>query len=274
MKLAAVFSAFAWLLASTFALAAWQGEAPSVGMPARLVDLVLPGTELEAANQSAKAPLALRVLAARPHGDAFRYEFEYWGLEPGEHDLRGYLRRKDGSTTDDLPPIPVSVRSVLPAGLVKPHPPDEREAPSFGGYRALLLGGGVVWTIGLAALLVAGHRRRRGLVAAAPKPRTLAERLEPLVQRAMRGELSREERSQLELGLLAYWRRKLALEQRKPAEALHELRGHAEAGPLLRSLEDWLHKPGPEREVDVRALLEPYERLPEDALETALAGKR
>jgi hypothetical protein len=181
--------------------------------------------------------------------------------------LRTGLRRKDGSTTDDLPPIPVTVRTLLPAGQVKPHSPAEGAVPSLGGYRTLLIAAGVVWVAGLVILLRAGRKRRQELGAARARPRTLAERLRPLVERAREGTLSRTERAQLELGLVAYWRRKLGLEERRPEDALAVLREHAEAGPLLTSLEQWLHMPAPPAEVDLAALLAPYRDLPPDAID-------
>ncbi len=43
------------------------------------------------------------------------------------------------------------------------------------------------------------------------------------------------------------------------------LREHEEAGPLLRRLEDWLHRPaGSAEPVDVAALLAPYQAIPAD----------
>jgi hypothetical protein len=262
--------AVAGLCLVAFVPLAWSQDQreSTVGFPARITDLVLPGTELEAAPSTAKTPVVLRITAVSPHGTAFRYDLEYSGLDPGEYDLRAFLKRKDGSSTDELPPIPVSVRSVLGPGQVKPHAPVEGGVPSFGGYRPLLIAGGVVWVVGLIVLLRAGRKRRREALVAARPPRTLAERLRPLVERAGKGELSRAERSQLELSLLAYWRRKLELEDRRPSEALELLREHADAGPLLRKLEEWLHAPGTVVEpAEVARLLEPYSQLPADLLD-------
>ena len=45
------------------------------------------------------------------------------------------------------------------------------------------------------------------------------------------------------------------------------LREHDEAGGLLKQLEIWLHRPGNAGEVDLAALLKPYQDLPADALE-------
>jgi len=260
MKLAAA------VLALALAVPPAQRET-TVGMPARIEALVLPGGELEATPVDSKSPIVLRIERTYPHGSEFRYDLEYTGLDPGEYDLAKFLHRKDASSTEDLPSIPVTVRSVLPAGQVKPHAPRTREAPDVGGYRRALIATGVVWIAVLVALLWIGRRRRQAEDAARPRVRTLAERLHPLVVSALEGRLSRSERSQLELGLVAYWRKKLGWEDRRPAEALVELREHAEAGPLLRSLEDWLHRPSRPEPVDVAALLAPYRDLPADALE-------
>jgi hypothetical protein len=83
----------------------------------------------------------------------------------------------------------------------------------------------------------------------------------------MQGELGRAERAQLELSLVAYWRRRLGLDDRRPEQVITLLREHEQAGPLLRGLEDWLHRPEPPEDVDVAALLAPYRDLPADALD-------
>ncbi len=239
----------------------------TVGMPARIEALVLPGSELEAAPSEEKSPIVLRIAATYPHGSEFRYDLEFTGLDPGEYDLKTFLHRKDGSSNADLPSIPVSIRTTLPPGQVKPHSPAAGEHPSLGGYRVIWIVCGVVWIAGLAAIVWMGRRRRLEEAAARPRPKSLAEKLEPLVESALEGKLSRAERAQLELGLVAYWRKRLGYEERGPAETIRLLREHPEAGPLLTSLEDWLHRPTDPKRVDVSALLAPYRNLPADALE-------
>ena len=44
------------------------------------------------------------------------------------------------------------------------------------------------------------------------------------------------------------------------AELHQQLKAHDEAGPLLRGLEDWLHRPPDTATVDIPTLLEPYRR--------------
>lgn len=262
------------LLAAPSARAQRNELSTTVGVPGRIEELVLPGGELEVAPHDPDAALVVRILRASPHGTAHRYDLEYWAYEAGEHDLRSALRRKDGSSVADLPPIPVHVASLLAPGALKPSAPPPGRAPRLGGYRALLWIGGGLWVAGLAALLLVGRARRREERALEERPLTLADRLRPLVERALANELTGPERAALELSLVAYWRRRLGLEEERPERALELLHQHAEAGPLLRALEDWLHRPAPTGEVDLAKLLAPYRDLPPDALELAKEARR
>jgi hypothetical protein len=150
-----------------------------------------------------------------------------------------------------------------------------RASPWLGGYRLLLWTGGIVWIVGLFAILLWGRGRRRKGAGSETVPLTLADRLRPLVQKARTGELSLTQRAELERMLLAYWRTRLQLGDLKATEAFAELRRHPEAGPLLAALETWLHRPGSGRDLDVAPLLEPYAHLPaEPALAEPMAGRR
>jgi hypothetical protein len=91
---------------------------------------------------------------------------------------------------------------------------------------------------------------------------SLADRLKPLVNAAVAGTLSKGQHAELERLLIGYWRKRLALEQASPAEAMTVMRNHPEAGPLIRNLEEWLHRPAARADaVDVAALLRPYQDL-------------
>ena len=241
----------------------------TVGMTGKLEGVVLPGSELEAAPLTdRKTKAVVRVVRVYPHGTAFRYDLEYFGLEPGTHDLRQYLQRKDGSPLGELPPIPVQVKPVLPPGQVQPNKLEIEAGSRLGGYRFLAIGAAGVWALGLVAIVLSFFfPRRKTTVTANERPVSLAERLRPLVEGALAGKLSRPELANLERALLAYWRKRLKLEKAEPGEAVEALRKHPEAGPLLAQLEAWLHRPGPPEPVDVGALLAPYRALPPDALE-------
>jgi hypothetical protein len=238
-----------------------------VGLPARIEGLVLPGPELEARPPEKppekkgirRPPLVLRVAAVYPHGTAHRYDLVWYALEPGRYDLRDHLRRKDGHSIQHLPPLPVEASSVLPPGQVLPNPLNPRPSPWVGGYRLVLVAGGVVWVLGLLAVLFVGRRRRPAAEQTQAAPVTAADRLRPLVESAVAGTLTPGQWAELERTLLAFWRRRLGLEQAAPAEAMARLRRHPEAGQLLEQLEAWLHRPGPPGPVDLAALLRPYQ---------------
>jgi hypothetical protein len=246
-------------------LHAQETRVSTVGLPAR-AQLVLPGSELKVKRPERKDPLVLRIVSVSPHGAAFRYEFEYYGLEKGTFDLRDYLRRKDGSSTADLRPIPARIESVLPPGQVRPNDLQPAETPRPGGYWLALTVGGALWVLGLLAILFIGRRRCKTLQAVT-RPATVADRLRPLIEGAMAGKLGPDRLAELERGLILFWSRRLGLLDRKPHEALAELRHHPEAGPLLAQLEIWLHRPSPLATIDVAALLEPYRTAPADAFD-------
>jgi len=236
--------------------------ATTVGMPQRIVDLILPGSPLEVLPIERDAPMVVRILQTIGHGpDQNRYELEYYCLDPGEYDLAKFFRRVDGSSTDDLPAINVTVKSQLGAGQVKPHELLTRETPRVGGYRLWLILGGILWFFGLLALLFGGRKKLTPEEEAA-KRISLADRLKPLVEDAMHGKLDDGKQAELERMLLTYWRGKLDLNDASAAEAITTLRKHETAGELLRQLEGWLHMPADRRQqVDVGKLLEPYRNI-------------
>lgn len=236
-----------------------QAGPPTVGMEGRL-EATLPGTLLAARPVDEKSRVILRIADTRPHGTLIWYDLRYVGLEPGRYDLRDYLVRQNGSATNDLPALPVEVVGLLPPT----HQGELVEQPRgvlrlFGGYRNALLAAGAVWALTLVPLLLVGRKPAAAPTAAAVAHEpTLAERLRPLVEQAAAGQLSIDGKAHLERLLLSHWRERLQLGDKSPAEAIAALRQHAEAGALLRALEDWLHRPPGVARVDVSALLAPY----------------
>jgi hypothetical protein len=246
---------------------------PTVGMEG-YVQIMLSGTLLEARPVEPKAKLLLRVADARPHGILFDYDLRYIGFVPGKYDLRDYLIRKDGSSTNDLPKIPVEVTGLLPVKHRGELVPQETSTlPSLGGYKGTLIAVAIVWAVLFVPLWLT---RRKPKAIEAPKveakPLTLANRLRPLVVRAVEGKLSRDELAQLERMLLNYWREKLGLREESMIEAVQKLRQHPQGGELLREMENWLHRPPGSAKVDVNALLAPY-REPVATTAPAPVGK-
>jgi hypothetical protein len=242
----------------------------TVGMSGRLSGVVLPGPELKGKEPDRADPIVLRVARVDPHGSAFRYDLEYYALEPGRYDLRNYLVRPDGKPAAGLQPLDVVATPVLPPGQVEPNKIEIEPGPRVGGYRILVIVLLSLWALGLLALIASFFFPRRGQgVAASARPVSLAEKLRPLVEGATKGTLSRAELAGLERGLLAYWRKRLGLENAEPGAAVERLRKHPEAAPLLAQLEVWLHRPEPHAPVDLAGLLAPYRNLPPDAVDLA-----
>ncbi len=250
---------------------------PTVGMPARLEAVVLPGPELQAKPLENRAdPIVLRVLETYPHGTAHRYDLEFYGLEPGTFDLTNYLKPVDPKAESlTLPPLLVEILPILPPEAFRPNPLKASGTPWLGGYRLALIGIGTAWVLGLVAILTLGRRRvgQASGVSESNAPATVADRLRPLVEAAMAGTLDADRRAELERTLITYWRERLDLEDLDAIEALAVLRSHEEAGPLLQRLEDWLHRPpGTVESVDLSALLEPYRDQTASSLERGGAG--
>jgi hypothetical protein len=221
-------------LAPASAATADDRRESTIGMPVRIAQLVLPGSELEVKPlDDRKLPVVLRIVETYPHGTDFRYDLVYYGLDPGKFDLRDYLRRKDGSPTSQLPPLLVTIKPLLAPGQIEPHPLEITATPWLGGYRLLLLIVGVLWFCGLLAILLVKRGGKGSAGQDIVKPATLAERLRPLVEQAMAGKLTQAKRAELERSLLAYWRRRLKLEKMSAAEAIAVMREDAGAGPLL-----------------------------------------
>ncbi|MAG94910.1 MAG: hypothetical protein CMJ48_14375 [Planctomycetaceae bacterium] len=188
-------------------------RSPSVGMSARIEQIVLPGSELVVKPiEDYDSPVIVRIVETYPHGDAFRYDMIYYGLDPGTYDLRDYLQRADRTSLDDLQPINIEVRAVLPPGQIEPHKLNAGEHPSLGGYRTLTIVLGVNWVLGL--LLIVFYRRGRRATGDETSVATpcLADRLRPYVDDAIAGKLTRNQLAQLERMLLAHWRGRLGLE--------------------------------------------------------------
>jgi hypothetical protein len=241
--------------------ATFATNAPTVGMEGR-VEIALPGTLLEARPVDEKSLVIVRVAEALPHGTLTRYDLRYIGLVPGKYDLRDYLRRRDGSPLDQLPPLPVEIAGLLPAA----HTGELIEQPRgllgfFGGYRNALLAFAVIWVLAVIPLWLFGRRKKAAVVAPVELHQpTLAERLRPLVEQAATGQLSADGKAQLERLLLSHWRERLHLGDLDQAEAIAQLRQDPDAGALLVALENWLHRPPGVASVDVTSLLAPYRR--------------
>jgi len=259
-----------------FLILAWCGS-PCLAQPATpsgpqvlvgmsvMVEVIVPGGELEPIPlEDRTSPMVLRTVAADATANGFHYRLDCVALEPGTFDLRRHLRWKnplDKAPIPDRPEWHLVVGSALPPGQVIPHELDPHTNLNLGGYRLILWVASTLWVTGLVVILL--WRGKGSQAPAHPgQPETLADRLRPLVEAGLRGELGPARQAELERILLAYWRRKLGLDQAGPADALRHMKAHPEAGALLRSLEQWLHQPPHARQpVAVEEMLKPYRQV-------------
>lgn len=246
--------------APIFALAATN--APTVGLEGHAV-VELPRRDYQVKPVDDRSELILRIENVAPAGKNFAYDFYYIGLESHTYDLANYLLRADGEAATELSNITIRVGSILP----KEHDGKLVESvrspfPWLGGYRAALVIAAVAWVAGLVWYVVSTRKKFVPPPPPPPPPPTLAERMRPLVEAAAAGKLSADGQAQLERMLLGYWREKLNLAADLPmSESLTKLKSHAEAGPLVRALEAWLHSPRGATAEEVTNLLEPYSHV-------------
>ena len=244
----------------------------TVGIAKRIDQIVIPGGKLQAKPlQDRHQAFVLRVIEVYPHGTDNRYDLEFYALEPGEYNLAEYLTRTDTNSTEALPSLLVRVDATLPAGQITPSKLAAAPLPVLGGYRAFWFVGAVLWLGGLYALLNVGRKRLVPEEAVVVKHASFADRLRPLVQSARDGTLAPEQRAALERVLIAYWCQRLQLSDVAPGKVMSKLREHAEAGPLVHSLEAWLHCPDPPKSVDIDVLLKPYAEVQDMDFEVASA---
>lgn len=231
-----------------------------VGISGKLEQVILPAPELIPQEiVDSEAAFILRRLAVYPHGDMFRYDFEFYGLEPGDYDLMDYLRPVHGGEFTAATNLIVRIKSILPPGQIEPAALEPPRVQVTGGYKNLLTVLAVVWGIGLIALILWNRQRK-------PAPKadvdlrepTAQELLTPLAEKAIDGSISLDEKASLERIVLGFWRRRLQLENLKSSEAMTRIKADPEAGQLLRAMEEWLHRPGTPENVDLKALLKPY----------------
>ncbi|MBI1323462.1 hypothetical protein GC170_09785 [bacterium] len=240
-----------------------------VGMVGKVSQIVIPGGELEAVpNSDPLAKIIVRVAESYRHGDAYRYDLEFTGFEPGRYDLAKSLRLKIPDTSPvTLPPVEVEIVSVLEPGKIEPSRPARPEIDSWWTYWTKLNIFVGLWIAGLAGLFHWSNRVKKVETVSTEviTPVSLSQRLKPLVTAACEGSIAPHQRAELESLLIAYWTsRSDACDEVSPGRILSKLKQHPDAGPLLKKLEQWLHMPpgqGQASEREIAQLLKPYESL-------------
>jgi hypothetical protein len=242
----------------------------TVGAPAILKDIVLPGAELVAKPIADDPVMIVQIVDAIPHGDSYRYTIRFSGFEPGKHDLAKFLERKDETSTSDLPSVPVEIESLLPAGQVTPNELPQGWLPKLGGYKVLMSVAAALWGLILLAFIFGGRGKQKEEQDSGPPAKTLADLLKTRLEAAFDNQVDKQLYAELERMLFSMWRKKLGYESIPVDEAMSKIKADPKAGPLMTQLENWMHRPdGSNAQVDLAKLLEPYRDLSVDELEPA-----
>jgi len=235
-------------------------ESVPIGVKIQIKDKVIPGPELEAKPLTKESAVVLRIKAVYPHGNAFRYDYEYYGLEPGSYNLGNYLQGKNNKPLMNNPNLPILFKSSLSQNQIKPNPPGDRQLPHFTKYRNILIVGAIIWLLGLLFLIFYGRKKLNLIKPSAGESLSPAEILRPLVKAAKQGNLGKNDQAKLERTLILFWSNQLNLNDKSPKIILSTIKSHPEAKPLFQKLESWFHSPQPEEPSDLDALLEPYSK--------------
>ena len=234
----------------------------TVGYPKLIFQHVIPGPKVIAKPIVDRAQaMVVRIVDTYPHGSDFRYDIEYKGLEPGQFNLAEFLQREDGSEAP-IPAVNVEVKSLLGPGQVMPYelPPVESRYRSF--YLPAILIGGTLWLAGLLMILFYGRGKHKR-PSRQEQQLTVADRMRPLIDAAIAGELDTQEQAELERVLAAFWSKKLRLNHLSAANLREKLRSHPEASVMLTQIDTWLHRPASDSndQVDVNEILKPYQAM-------------
>lgn len=234
----------------------------TIGFPKLIFQKVIEGPKLIAKPIRDKGQAVIvRIVDTYSHGEHFRYDIEYTGLEPGDYNIADFLAREDGSDAP-IDAINVKVNSILGPGQVVPYelPPKRSRYGSY--YLPIMLALGAAWVAGLLMILFYGRGKKRRPSAEEEKA-TVADRLKPLLDAAEAGELNSQQQAELERVLSSFWSKKLRLEHLSADQLREQLRNHNEASVLLDQIDTWIHKPGGHgsSQVDVNQILEPYRTM-------------
>ena len=259
MQISKFFSILFFLLSSLIADDQINESTP-IGVKVQVNDQVILGPELEAKPLTQNSSVVLRIKAIRPHGDAYRYDYEYYGLVSGSFDLGDYLQAKNDKPLTNKPKLPVQFKSSLPPEQIRPNPLEDQELPYLIRYKHKLIIIGILWVLGLLHLIFIRRKQFGVSEYTSQESLSTAEILRPLVHAAKQGNLGKSDQAKLERTLILFWSERLNIRNESSKEIISKIRSHSQAKLLFDQLELWFHCPNPEEPSDLDSLLEPYSK--------------
>ena len=207
MRISKFFSILVLLLSSLIADDQINESTP-IGVKVQVNDQVILGPELEAKLLTQNSSVVLRIKAIRPHGDAYRYDYEYYGLVPGSFDLGDYLQAKNGEPLTNKPNLPVQFKSSLPPEQIRPNPLEIKLLYLI-KYKHKLIIVGILWALGLLLLIFIRPKQFGVTESTSQESLSTAEILRPLVHAAKQGNLGKSDQAKLERTLILFWSERL-----------------------------------------------------------------
>ena len=225
MRISKFFSILFLLLSSLIADDQINESTP-IGVKVQVNDQVILGPELEAKPLTQNSSVVLRIKAIRPHGDAYRYDYEYYGLVPGSFDLGDYLQAKNGEPLTNKPNLPVQFKSSLPPEQIRPNPLEDQELPYLIKYKHKLIIVGILWALGLLLLIFIRPKQFGVTESTSQESLSTAEILRPLVHAAKQGNLGKSDQAKLERTLILFWSERLNIRNESSKEVISKIRSH------------------------------------------------
>ncbi|MEW4452036.1 hypothetical protein AB1L30_05060 [Bremerella sp. JC817] len=218
----------------------------TVGIPSVLRDVEIPGPLLETRPiENSMTPVVVRVLAAKRADQGFRYDFEYYALEPGQHNLIDYLTPAEGEPLAEPSELWVQVTSELTENQSLSLQGILFRATSwFRTYTVLFWMAVIGWIAGLVWILRVGKKKEAPAVAP-QQIQTPWARLQEKIGHKPIEELTGSEKAEIERLVYTIWYRLKGSDQ-SASEAFVALKQDPDAGPMLLKLEQWLHVPAGE----------------------------
>jgi hypothetical protein len=196
-------------------------------------------------DQTPSSPVLVRVSTTQAVG---RQRVEFIGTMAGSFDLRDHLEREDGQPIADLPAIPITIVSQLPADHgVDLYATNGSWMNWRAHYREIMWGAIAFWAAVPIGVMVNRVLRRPPQAPPAPMlppPPSVAEMLRDALEVARDRPLTVEESGRLELLLFRYLGGDHAKHGADLAAVLCELRTRQETAPLVLAIERWLHAKG------------------------------
>ena len=235
----------------------------SVGVGIVIEDVEISGSKvIPVPRTDYKTPIVLRIVSAEQTENGYLYSIHAEGLDPGNYDLTEFIKRAD-NTTLETEAIPLEVYSVLDTPLTEPRKLTPTKPKNIGGYKKLLIMSGVLWVIGLVAIIYYKKTKITPVEIKTPPP-TLTEKISALLKQGQ-DNIDTDTQAQLERLMIGHWIEKFPELEGKPIqESLTTLRNNEESGDMIRSVEKWLHSGEKVSQEEIERTLAPYAKNEEE----------